>query len=472
MNTDSLESLSRQHMDRVITKLGGLIVGKDESAALRDRLISGAGGLFVLRIVFSALSFAGNILLARLLGKEQFGVYVYCFSWLVLIGIPAILGLDQRLVRDIAVFGAKREFGRMRGLLQSSTIAVCVASVTLGVLAGTTAWLVLRSQPQDGLLPTFLLAMTLLPLVALTRLRQAAMQGLHRVALGAVSEQVIQPGVFLVLVALVYLHPAYELKASVAMGLTLVGTAAAFVVGGILLYRHLPPALKNTKPVYADLDLVQSTLPLLFISGANVLFGQADTLILGLLKGPASVGIYSVAHRNADFISFVLNVQVSAFASTAASLYAIRDLDHLQRLITKLARWTLLAAAPLGFVLIVFGRWILGFYGPQFVEAQTTLVILVLTQIFNVAAGVNGLLLVVTGHERDAAAAIGGGAAANIVASFALCPRWGSEGAAVAFAISMVVWNVWMLVTLYRKVGIDATVLGKWRGFKADSPAR
>jgi O-antigen/teichoic acid export membrane protein len=463
MNSDSLESLPRHRMDRVIMKLGGLIVGKEESAVLRDRLMSGAGGLFILRIVFSALSFAGNILLARLLGKEQLGVYVYCFSWLVLIGIPGILGLDQRLVRDIAVFDAQREFGRMRGLLQSSTVAVSVASVMLGVLAGSTAWLLLRNRPQNGLLPTFWLAMALLPLVGLTRIRQAAMQGLHRVALGAVSEQVIQPGVFLVLVALAYLQPGYRLKAPLAMGLTLIGAVAAFLVGGILLYRHLPAALKNARPVYTGLNLVQSTLPLLFISGGSVLYGQADTLILGLLKGPAPVGLYSVAHRNADFISFVLNVQASAFASTAAGLYAIRDLDRLQRLITKLARWTLLAAVPLGFVLIVFGRWILGFYGPQFVEAQTTMVILVLTQIFNVAAGVGALLLVVTGHERDAAAAIGGGAAVNIVASFALCPRWGSEGAAVAYAIGMVVWNVWMLVILYRKVGIDGSVLGKGR---------
>ena len=463
MDTDSLESPTRRRMDRVITKLGGLIVGKGESAGLRDRLMSGAGGLFVLRIVFSVLSFAGNILLARVLGKEQLGVYVYCFSCLVLIGIPAILGLDQRLVRDIAVFDAKREFGRMRGLLQSSTIAVSVASVTLGVLAGTTAWLLLRDRSQDGLLPTFWLAMALLPLVALTRIRQAAMQGLHRAALGAFSEQVVQPGVFLVLIAFVYFYPVYQLKALGAMGLTLIGAVAAFLVGGVLLYRHLPPAFKIAKPVYAGLNLAQSTLPLLFISCGSVLCGQADTLILGLLKGPASVGLYSVAHRNADSISYVLNVQASAFASTAASLYAVRDLDRLQRLITKLARWTLLAAAPLGFVLIVFGRWILGFYGPQFVEAQTTMVILVLTQIFNVASGVGGLLLVVTGHERNAAAAIGGGTAANIVASFALCPRWGSEGAAVAFAIGMAVWNVWMLVILYRKVGIDGSVLGKGR---------
>jgi O-antigen/teichoic acid export membrane protein len=168
-----------------------------------------------------------------------------------------------------------------------------------------------------------------------------------------------------------------------------------------------------------------------------------------------------VAHKSAELISFTLTIQGSAFASTAASLYALRDLERLQRLVTRLARWTLVVATPLALVLMGFGRWFLSLYGPQFVEARVTLAILAGSQLFNVAAGMVGLLLIMTGHERDGAVAIGAGALTNIALTFALAPRWGAEGAAVAFAIGMVVWNVWAAIALWRKVGIHSTALGQ-----------
>ena len=273
-------------------------------------------------------------------------------------------------------------------------------------------------------------------------------------------EQLIQPGLLLIFLLTAYFQPHFRLTAPLAMGFNVIGAAAAFAVGTALLCRTLPREVKEAPPVFRNLALARSAIPMLFIAGASVLFGQVDTLILGALKGTASVGIYSVAHRGADFVSFALNVQNTAFASTAASLFALGDRERLQRLITRLARWTFLASAPLGLGLILFGRWFLYFYGPNFMGARLALAILSFSQLINVGVGAVGLLLVVTGHERDAAAALGAGAAANILLSFALVPRWGAEGAAAGYAISMTLWNVWMAVVLYRKVGIHATILG------------
>jgi O-antigen/teichoic acid export membrane protein len=65
-----------------------------------------------------------------------------------------------------------------------------------------------------------------------------------------------------------------------------------------------------------------------------------------------------------------------------------------------------------------------------------------------------------TGHERDSAAGLGVGAASNILLNLLLVPRWGIEGAAVAYAGSMILWNVLLAVLLYRKVGLHSTPLG------------
>jgi O-antigen/teichoic acid export membrane protein len=444
----------------IITAAAELIIGKQESPTLRNRLFAGASGLLGLRIVFSTVSFLGSILLARLLGNRGFGSYSYAFAWIVLIGVPAIFGMDQLVVRDVAAYCAKQQWSLLHGLLRKATFVVNLASVGLVLLAGVTSWIFFRGHDGSQAWSVFAVALILVPFIALTRVRQSAMQGLHQVAMGAMPEQVIQPGLLLIFLSLAYVSPRIPRTPAVAMGLTVLSVGVAFVVGTVQLYRRLPQEAKSAAPVDPEGILIRSALPLLFVSGAGVLFGQADTLILGALKGPAAVGVYAVAHKAADFISFALNVQGSAFASTATTLYVLRDSDRLQRLITRLARLTLLVSAPLGVGLIFFGRWFLLFYGRQFVEGRMALAILSFSQLLNVAFGAVTMLLVITGFERDAAKATAGGAAANIGFCLLLVPRWGLEGAAIAYTIGMVVWNLWMVLVLYRKAGIHGTVLG------------
>ena len=49
----------------------------------------------------------------------------------------------------------------------------------------------------------------------------------------------------------------------------------------------------------------------------------------------------------------------------------------------------------------------------------------------------------------------------HIVLNAALIPRWGLEGAAVASATSMILWNVWLSVLAYKRLGVHSTALGR-----------
>lgn len=435
------------------------MVGQEESSAIRNRLVRAGGGLLGLRVFFSALSFTSTVLLARLLGNEGYGLYSYVLSWTVLFTVPAVFGMDQLLVREVAAFHAKKEWGRLRALLQQATLTVLLTSVISATLVGALAWLL--GQHNSAALATFWIAAPLVPLVALTRVRQAVMQGLHEVARGSFPEQVVQPGIMLAVLAGLYAGRA-SLTAPGAMAAGLASAAVAFAVGVLLSARTLPAAVRTAPHRKNELSLTSSALPMFMITGVAVLFGQADTLILGALKGTVPVGIYTVAHKGAEFISIPLTILNASFASTIASLYALGDRARLQRLVTRLSRWTLLASLPAGIGLIVFGKWFLRLYGPQFAMAQTSLKILAVGQLFNVGLGPVGTLLVMMGRERDAIVAIGAGALANIALTLTLAPRWGAEGAAVAYSLGMIFWNIWAVVVLWRRMIIDSTALGRF----------
>jgi O-antigen/teichoic acid export membrane protein len=435
----------RNRMRDTVTILGEVLLGKEESHAVRKRIVEGLAGLVGLRILFGVFSFGLSIFLARALGKDGFGTYSYAFAWIVVLGVPAILGTDQLLIREIAAYEVKKEWGLMRGLLRTANRAVLLVSLGIVGVAAAVSW-AMRSHWSGQRVTAFWVGLLLLPLITLTRVRQAALQGLHRAVLGATPERLIQPALLIGLLVAAASLRREPLTAPFAMGLNVLTTAAAFVVGAWWLHRALPESAKEAEPVYRGRAWAQSALPMVFLAGMGILFGQAGTLILGALKGASAVGIYSVADKGAELLAFVLVAQNAAFSSTAASLYAAGDLERLQRLATRIARLTLLASLPPAIVFIGFGHWFLA-----------------LGQLVNVGMGLNSVLLMMTGHERDSARAVAVSAGAAVLLNLVLIPRWGMVGAAISTAIAVVLLNVLATLALYRKTGIHSTVVGRMR---------
>jgi O-antigen/teichoic acid export membrane protein len=78
----------------------------------------------------------------------------------------------------------------------------------------------------------------------------------------------------------------------------------------------------------------------------------------------------------------------------------------------------------------------------------------------NVATGSVGVLLVMTGHQRDAALGTAAGAGLNVLLAVALIPPLGVLGAAIAAAASNVVSNGLLVIAVRRKLRLDSTAAG------------
>jgi O-antigen/teichoic acid export membrane protein len=433
----------------------------EERRILGSRFVRSTAGVLALKVAFVGFSFVLSVVLARLLGAAGYGAYTYAFAWVVLLGVPAILGMDQLIVRDVAAYHLKSDWGSLKGLLRKANQAVFIVSSLLAAIAAGFSWMIARRLGSQALL-TFWLALLHLPLITLTRLRQSALQGLHRVAAGLLPEMLVQPMVLLLLIGAAHSMAKGPLTAPSAMALNVAATTIAFVVGARMLRRLLPEPFRISEPVFRKFSWVSSILPLMFLASVGVLFSQVDTLIVGAIKGAKAVGIYGVADRGAESVAFVLIAAGSVFAPTVSRMYAAGETEELQRMVTKFARVTLLVSLPVALVLIFYGHWLLSFfYGPQFVEGRGALAILSLGQVLNVLMGPAGMLLIMTGHERNAAAAMGLSAAGNIVLNLAMVPRWGLEGAATANTISVAALNLLMTMWLVRKLGIQSWALGR-----------
>lgn len=426
---------------------------------LKDPVARGASGVFGLRIASAGLSFITGLLLARLLGTIGYGTYTYAMTWVGLLAVPGALGLDKLLVREVAIYETKSEWGLIRGLLRWANKSVLIASSGLALLAAVISGIFVSHQ-DSLVLVSLWIALISLPLVTLTRLRQAVLKGLNRVMAGQVPEMLIQPVLFIGFTVTAYLLFGQGLTIPWTLGINIAATGIAFTVGTRVLVKTLPPPINKTFPSYKITEWMRSAFPLMLIAGMQIINARIDIIMLGAMKGPKEAGMYSVANHGAELIIFILFAVNTALAPTVVSLYTSGDIKKLQDVVTKSTRIILLFSLPIGLALIVFGHWFLLLFGEAFTQGRTALAILSVGQLFNASMGSVGLLLVMTGHERNAAIGVGISAALNIILNALLIPKWSIEGAAIASASSMITWNILLAVWVYKKIAIHSTVLG------------
>jgi O-antigen/teichoic acid export membrane protein len=205
-------------------------------------------------------------------------------------------------------------------------------------------------------------------------------------------------------------------------------------------------------------------LPLLLLSSMGIVNARIDVVMVAAIRGANSAGVYQAAVSGAELVAFSLVVMNLVIQPTISHLYARGEMQQLQRIITMAVRSALGLAMFTALVFILFATPILEIvYGRQFKGGAVSLMILCVAHVINTAAGPVDQTLNMTGHERSTALGMTVGAVVNVLLNAVFIPLWGIEGAAVATALSLVAWNVVLVLLVRRRLGLDPTVWGRVR---------
>src|SRR6185436_19457608 len=123
------------------------------------------------------------------------------------------------------------------------------------------------------------------------------------------------------------------------------------------------------------------------LAALTILNGALSFLILGTISLPESVARFAAAVQGSQLVSVPLNIAVLSTASLIAAAHAQTNRDDVLRIARGVARFALLGSLPIAATLTVFGSQFLSIYGSEFQTAYPALVVLVLGEVVNVAAG-------------------------------------------------------------------------------------
>jgi len=431
---------------------------KSSLRRLKERLLNSsflraASGTFALKITATLLGIVTSFVLARILEPEGYGSYTYTLAWINLLFIPAMMGFDRLLVREVAISHSKSRWSHLKGLLKWTNIISITLSLTI-VSIMLLAFRYFGGSPESGKIALLLLALPLLPILTLTTLRKAAMQGLHRVVLGQLPESLFRPVFLISIVAIVYLMNRDDFNTNTAILSNVAAAFLAFLLGARLLMKSLPPQLREVNPEAFQPLWIRSAIPLMLVGVMQSINNQISILMLGHFHSIEQVGLFSIARQVSTLGTFFIMSFNSVLAPRFAHLYAEGKIKELQQIVAKSSLALAILSATVSILFILYGTDILTLFGPGYDRGYVSLAILAVGVFFNSAMGPVGLLLTMTSHENVAVKGLGMALIANLLFSFMLIPKMGAEGAALSMSLYLFVWNTIFAIYVYKNIRI------------------
>lgn len=443
--------------ESLIALLRKRLAHSGDAGSIRS-LVSGTAGTAIVQAGGAAAGFAVQIVLARVMGAEGFGVYTIALSVLVIASTLSLAGMDRTFLRFLPVYRQSANWGAFRGLLTGGSLVVLGLSTLVAIAGAVLVWAA-RPLLEASVAPTLWFACLALPVFTLAQAFAGAVQALRRPMLAQFPIAIFRP-VLLAIAAAAVWYVAGGFGGPTAMALNAAVLALMCGMYLIVVARLRPRETRGVASEYAPAEWWAMTRSMWWIMIVALAMRRVDILLLGVFRGAEEAGIYGASARLAELVVFALTALNVVFMPVAAELYHAGRRRELQRIL-GVAAWGLVAfSVPMSLVLIFGGGWILGLYGDEFVEGHLALIILVASQIANALSGPVGSLLHMTGHQRAASRITTICFMLAIVLNLVLIPPLGMLGAAIATGLTTTIINVSLAIFAWRRIGLDPTVLG------------
>ena len=200
-------------------------------------------------------------------------------------------------------------------------------------------------------------------------------------------------------------------------------------------------------------DLLSLSLPMMITGVFTTIIFQTDTIMIGMMQTDVDVGVYSVVMKLASLTSFVL-LSVNTFAAPKYSeLYHQGKMEDLKFVAQGFSKILLFITLLMAVIMIIFGQYILSFFGEEFIVGYSALILIVVGWIFNAWAGPVVAMMNMINLHKEVQNIYIIVALVNILLNGLLIPKFGITGAAIASMMSAILINLFTVFIVFKKEG-------------------
>ena len=358
----------------------------------RNKLLS----VGLAKVISMPLGFITSVILARLMGPEVFGQYVFAFTVLSLLALPTGAAFGQLVMREVATASDTANLSLLRGFIARCWQWVISVSLLLILL------LVLGEFFSSGGLIVW--GALIIPLMAIVTLQSETLRGLGFIAKSQWPDLVIRPLIFLMLVLSLATTEKLDPQ-SVLLSYT-VALAVVVIYLQWLLAKKSKHRATGLLPSYDDERWLKAVPWFFTISLTAALLNQVPIVILGVMGLPSEqLSALQLALSFSLLVGLPMVVINLVMGPELAKLLSNESKRDAINLASRMTRLGLLLCFPLGVTVALFSELIVvGIYGSDYGYATTVVTVLALSALLNVAFGPLSYVLTLSGFERQAAA--------------------------------------------------------------------
>jgi O-antigen/teichoic acid export membrane protein len=417
-----------------------------------------AGSAFLIRVAGAGFLFMSQIMLARWMGRFEFGIYVYAWAWVSFLGMLSALGVGSSAQRFIPEYRTRGDLDRLRGFLVGSRLLCIGNGIAVGTLVLGTV-LVLGHRVSGYYFVPFALVSLTLPAFTLSTLQDPVARSFNWIELALLPVFIAHPLIVIAVTGGIFLA-----SGAVSADTTLATAGAAFwaVIAGqmIVLGRRLGGEIPPGPRRYAFVHWIETSLPLAIVDSFFVLLTYVDMLVLQAFVGPADVAVYYAATKTLALVNFIYFAVSAASAHRFSEYHAAGAHDKLAAFLAQAIRWTFWPSLALAALMLLLGKPILMLFGPGFSDGYHLIVIMSVGLVARAAVGPAERLLNMIGQQKVCAAIYGTAFAVNLALCLLLIPHLGLTGAAIATASAVLTESTLLFIVAKRRLGLHVFVWG------------
>lgn len=414
-------------------------------------LLKGSLITFLLKMIGMAFAYLSIYLISRKTGSEGVGIYSIISQILLVLAVIGSWGTSTSVLRYVGQHH-ERNPDLLRVLRIRLLGLIVPISVFLGALIFFNAPLLAEFAFRN---PAYTQALKitgiLLPFFALNSVDTEFIRGLKILKISELIRSVFRPLLLVLALLLLWKETLDALDVIYLFAATVV---LSTVFSSSVLHYQLGKLPRHTSENILTSEIFKTSGPMM-VSGITATLMTALPLFWIEYDGSSSnAGIYGVALRLAALISLVLMVVNTMAAPKFSAMYWNKEHEALQRLLHQSAKLMFWTALLLSAAMLLLSQPLLRFFGEEYLEGQWALGCLVIGQFINTATGSVGLLLNMSGQQRLLRNSSLFALAVQLVLLYALIPRYGVLGGAIAFTLSSSIWNIICILYAYRRLNL------------------
>ena len=399
------------------------------------------------------------------------GEYTLFLGVLNISSIFSRLGIDKLALKLVAA--ADKDLKTIRSVYFSSCkLILGISLIASTIIYSISSYIIYYLIPKSTMgIEIINMIVFILPLFSIICLNENTLRGLKMIKEFAFFQRTSKM-LFSVLLFLLLFYGFNILETIVVIYAYSLALLLIFILSTLRVYRVLH---KNKEKIHfiKNREIFNQSLPMMVSSSVLLLMSWTDSLMIGALTEgdykETAVGIYNAAVKVALSATLIMSAVNSIVAPKISESYNNNRIKEFKLTIFNSTKLIFYTTLPILLIIFLFPGFILSLFGDQFAVPSAIAALLILTssQAVNALSGSVGTILNMTGKQKVYGNILLVALAINIILNFILIDKnnyglelgiSGIEGAAVASATSLIFWNIYSVIYIYKKYNVVTSI--------------